>query len=95
MKIYVGNLDSSVTDEMLRGLFAPFGEVGKAAVMRDRRGISKGFAFVEMPAEDAAASAIKALNRTLLLDRTLDIASSAPAFGGPGKAKSRKIPFKR
>jgi len=91
LNIFVGNLDRDVTEEMIRGLFARFGEVDKVAIMHDRHGISKGFAFVEMPVEAEGNSAIEGLNRTLLLDRTLDISQSAPPGGkrGGSKTKSR------
>lgn len=90
MNIYVGNLDRDVTEEMLRSLFARFGEVGKVSLMHDRRGTSKGFAFVEMPLESEGRLAIEGLNRTMFLDRTLDITESQPPGGKrPGnKTKS-------
>jgi RNA recognition motif-containing protein len=87
LNIFVGNLDRDVTEEMIRKLFAPFGELDKVAVMHDRHGISKGFAFVEMPVESEGTAAIEALNRTMLLDRTLDISESAPPGGKRGGAK--------
>ena len=96
MKIYVGNLDIQTTEDMVRDLFAQFGEVGKVTMMRDRRGISKGFGFVEMPEAGAAEAAIAKLNRTMFRDRTLDITPQAAPFkGAPGKAKSRPPRFKR
>ena len=85
MRIYVGNLDSDVSEPMLQELFTPFGEVSKVTLMRDRRGISKGVAFVEMPAESSAASAINSLNRTLFHDRTLDICRENTRPGGKKK----------
>jgi len=97
LNIYVGNLDRDVTEEMVRRLFARFGEVGKVSIMHDRHGISKGFAFVEMPVEDEGSSAISGLNRTLFLDRTLDITESQPPGGKRrvSNAKSRPQRFKR
>ncbi len=96
MNIYVGNLDNDVTEETLRSLFARFGEVGKVNLMTDRRGISKGFAFVEMPSQAEGSTAMENLNRTLLLDRTLDISESAPPMSkGARKAKIRPSRPKR
>jgi len=92
LNIYVGNLDRDVTEEMLRSLFARFGEVGKVAIMHDRHGISKGFAFVEMPVENEGGSAIAGLNRTLFLDRTLDITESQPPGGKRGGNKIKSGP---
>ena len=84
MKIYTGNLDGEVTDDMIRELFAQFGNVSKVNIMRDRNGISKGFGFVEMADANEAASAIEGLNRTTFHDRTLDI-SLQPERGGRSK----------
>ena len=50
MKIYVGNLAYSVTDDQLQTAFGAFGEVTSATVISDKfSGQSKGFGFVEMP----------------------------------------------
>jgi len=68
----------------------------KVTVMRDRREISKGFGFVEMPNGDEGKLAVEGLNRTLLLDRTLDISESVPPAGkgSRNKIKSRPPRFK-
>ena len=65
MNIYVGNLSFEVTDDDLRQLFAAYGEVESASVVKDRfSGESRGFGFVEMPAKKDADAAIAALNGT-------------------------------
>jgi hypothetical protein len=47
VKLYVGNLSYSTTEEELRELFAQAGTVASVAVIKDRdTGRSKGFAFV-------------------------------------------------
>ncbi len=62
-KLYVGNLSYSTTEESLNGLFAQFGEVVSAIVIKDRAtGQSKGFGFVEFADEAAADKAIEAQN---------------------------------
>ncbi len=73
MKLYVGNLPYSVTDEALRALFSQHGTVSSARVVLDRESErSKGFGFVEM--EDAdAAKAIKALDQSQLEGRTIHV----------------------
>lgn len=54
VNLYVKNLDDSVDDEKLRELFEPFGPTSSVKVMRDERGISRGFGFVcFVNAEDA------------------------------------------
>lgn len=62
-KIYVGNMNYNTTEDTLRQLFAQFGEVVSVNVITDRyTGRAKGFGFVEMASEDAARSAMAALN---------------------------------
>lgn len=63
MNIYVSNLGFSVTDENLKGLFEAYGTVSSAKVIMDKiTGRSRGFGFVEMPANDAASKAIRELS---------------------------------
>ena len=53
-KLYVGNLAYSTNEESLRAVFEEVGQVESVAVITDRdTGRSRGFAFVEMPDEDA------------------------------------------
>jgi RNA recognition motif-containing protein len=62
MRLYVGNLPWGVDDAQLRTLFQDHGTVTDAHVMQDREtGRSRGFAFVEMP-DDDAKQAMEALN---------------------------------
>ena len=47
MRIYVGNLPYSVTDDELMDTFSEFGDVASAEVVKDKfSGQSKGFGFV-------------------------------------------------
>lgn len=74
MRIYVGNLKYSVSDETLREMFSEFGEVASADVIKDKfSGQSKGFGFVDMPNQSEAEDAIQALNETLQDGRKLTV----------------------
>jgi RNA recognition motif-containing protein len=76
-KIHVGNLSYSVSDESLRGAFAPFGDVESVTVVRDKiSGRSKGFGFVEMSTDEDAAAAIEKLNKTAFEGRTIFVSES-------------------
>jgi RNA recognition motif-containing protein len=47
--IFVGNLSFSTTEDELRQLFEPHGQVDRVSIMTDRdTGRSRGFGFVEM-----------------------------------------------
>ncbi len=85
MNIYVGNLDYGVEDADLRDLFAKFGNVTSARVIKDMySGRSKGFGFVEIDARDAAEKAIAETNGTELKGRTLTVNEARPKNdGGP------------
>ena len=71
-KLYIGNLSYSVDSNQLTDLFAQAGTVDSANVITDREtGRSKGFAFVEMSAENEAMSAIEKFNGTDLDGRAI------------------------
>jgi cold-inducible RNA-binding protein len=93
MNIYVGNLSFEVTDDELRQLFAAYGEVESASVVKDRfSGESRGFGFVEMPAKKDADAAIAALNGTDVKGRTITVNEAkpkAPKAGGGGGGGGR------
>ncbi len=94
MNIYVGNLSFEVTDDDLQQLFATYGEVTSANVIKDRfSGESRGFGFVEMPARKDAEAAIAALNGTDLKGRTITVNEAkpkAPKTGGGGGGGGRE-----
>ena len=56
-KLYVGNLDYTVTGDQLQELFAKAGTVVSAVVIIDRQtNRSKGFGFVEMDSQNQPKS---------------------------------------
>ena len=79
MKIYVGNLSYSVTEDILQGLFSQHGEIEEIHVPTDRNtGRPRGFAFVTMPDAKEAQAAITALNGTELEGRELNVNEARP-----------------
>jgi cold-inducible RNA-binding protein len=85
MKIYVGNLSYDVTEEELRQLFMPLGQVASVSIIKDRSsGQSKGFGFVEMPSVSEGQAAISALNGKALKDRTLTVNPARPSSDDRG-----------
>jgi RNA recognition motif-containing protein len=78
MKLYVGNLSYSLTDDGLRALFEPYGTVESARVISDRdTGSSKGFGFVEMSNADGQ-KAMEALNGRDVGGRALKVNEARP-----------------
>jgi RNA recognition motif-containing protein len=79
MKIYVGNMPFSVTEDQLRAKFEVHGEVEEVSVVTDRHtGRPRGFGFVTMPNDEEANAAIGALNGTELEGRTIKVSESRP-----------------
>lgn len=84
MKIYVGNLPYTVTDDELRNAFAQFGAVDSADVIIDRAtGRSKGFGFVEMSDANEAKAAIDGLNGKDLGGRAMNVSEARPRTERP------------
>jgi RNA recognition motif-containing protein len=84
MRIYVGNLPYSVTDDELRDTFAEFGELSSAEVVKDKfSGQSKGFGFVDMPNNSEADQAIKSLNDSVLKGRKITVNEARPRAERP------------
>ncbi len=96
MNIYVGNLAFGVTDDDLRQLFAAYGDVETASVIKDRfSGESRGFGFVEMPSREDAMAAIEALNGTDVQGRNITVNEAKPKApkrtgGGGGDRGGRR-----
>jgi RNA recognition motif-containing protein len=85
-KLYVGNLNYSVTDSDLMKLFEPHGTVQSAQVIMDRdTGRSKGFGFVEMGSDAEAQAAIAALNGQDAGGRALTVNEARPKTDGGGR----------
>lgn len=85
MKLYVGNLPFSTTEEELQAAFAAHGEVDSANIIQDRySGRSRGFGFVEM-SDEAAKAAIEAFNGEDFGGRNLVVNEARPRREGGGR----------
>jgi RNA recognition motif-containing protein len=82
--IYVGNLSFDASEDQVRSLFEAYGAVDKVNIITDRdTGQPRGFAFVEMPDDDAATKAMEALNGSNLGGRNLNINEARPKADRP------------
>ena len=79
MKMYVGNIPFSTSDDELKELFGEFGEVTDVHIPEDREsGRPRGFAFVTMDSKDAMVSAIKDLDGAEFGGRNLRVNEAKP-----------------
>lgn len=78
-RIYVGNLAFNATEAELRGMFEAHGPVESVSIITEpETGRSRGFAFVEMPADGDAEKAISALNGADVGGRPLTVNEARP-----------------
>ncbi len=95
MKIYVGNLPFSMTQDELGALFTPFGEISSTTIVTDKySGRSRGFGFVEMTGRNEARKAIAALDGKDIQGRKLKV-SEAMARDKGGTGRDRSSSFKK
>ncbi len=88
MNIYVGNLAYGVSADELKSAFSAYGEVSEVNLISDKfTGRSKGFAFVVMPNDSEAESAIKALNGTDMKGRSVTVNQARPQEERPPRQK--------
>jgi len=76
--LFVGNLDSKVTQAELRRLFEGCGPVAQVHVIVDRDTGLPRHAFVEMINDADAEAAIQGLNGSTLRDRALIVEYARP-----------------
>lgn len=88
-KLYVGNLPYSATEQALTDSFSECGTVTSVKIITDREtGRSKGFGFIEMETDEAAASAITKFNGAMYEGRAMTVSEAkpmAPREGGGGR----------
>jgi len=83
-ELYVGNLSRNTTEDEIRTMFEPAGEITEVIVMLDSdTGLSKGYGFVNMNNIIAANDAIKRFNGQMLDSHKLTVQKSGKILGLP------------
>ncbi|KAI9475421.1 MAG: hypothetical protein EXX96DRAFT_573250 [Benjaminiella poitrasii] len=74
-KLYIGNLDDSVNEYMIMQLFKPFGKITYIEVVVHwtgvKKGLPRGYAFLEFETKEQALNAKNALHGKLLKGKPL------------------------
>ena len=83
-KLYIGNLNYSVSSEELKQLFSQYGEVKSLNIVE-----GKGFGFVEMASPAEAEKASAALNGSELKGRNLRVDEARPPRDKPRREFKR------
>jgi RNA recognition motif-containing protein len=83
MKLFIGNLPYNISESELMELFAGYGEVVNANLIKDTyTGQSKGFAFVEMSSRSGGQQAMESLNKMTYKSRELVCNEAKPKKKG-------------
>ena len=106
VKLYVGNLAFTTSEDDLRTLFSQAGGVHSIDLIKDRdTGRSKGFAFVTMNTQAEATNAIAMFDNFALGEREMKVNAAKPreertgaggsrgrvgAYGGPRQTRPRR-----
>ena len=77
-KLYVGNLNYSVTSEQLEELFSNYGQVKNVNIIE-----GKGFGFVEMSSDQEAQAAVEMFNGKEYEGRNLTVNEARPKVDRP------------
>ncbi len=79
INIYVSNLPYRINDEELGEIFAAYGVVNRAKIVKDKAtNRSRGFGFVEMENDDEARVAIDDLNGKDIGGRAIKVNEAKP-----------------
>lgn len=72
----MGNMERTVTEQLIRSLFEAYGAVERITMVSDDAGHTKGFGFIEMGDDDAAGKAIAAMNGCELNGKALTVSEA-------------------
>ena len=87
MNLYVGNISSAVQPAELQQAFADFGQVLYARLAAEAGAKNTGFAYVYVPSEEQARTAMAALNGKDLKGEKLTVSRMTERPGVVGAAK--------
>jgi RNA-binding protein 39 len=73
LKLYIGNLNVNITEEMLKGIFEPFGEIDAILLARNEMGYSRGFGFIQFSSADDGRKAMEQMNNFELAGKAMKV----------------------
>jgi RNA recognition motif-containing protein len=90
VKVFISGYPLDMQELELVQLVSPFGEVSTIKIVRDKKtGKAKGYSFLEMKDEEAAANVIAELDCSFLGDRQLSVRTATEKAAGPVRSGSK------
>lgn len=81
--VYIKNIDDDVSDDELKEHFSQCGTITSAKIMRDDKGISKGFGFVCFSTPEEASRAVNSFHGRLIFQLVFLTCSTLPMGNFP------------
>jgi RNA recognition motif-containing protein len=81
MKLHIGNLSKSVTDEDLKDVLVAVAAPVTLVIVKDHTGASKGFAFAEFATEEEGQAVIAAVNGKEMSGQAIKLGVARPRKG--------------
>merc|ERR1711981_1147203 len=98
MRLYVGSLHFNITEEMLKGIFEPFGKISMIQLIMDQdTGRSKGYGFITYSEAEDAKKALEQMNgfelagRAMKVGHVTDRPDGQLGVGGQGDLDSEQL----
>lgn len=89
MRLYVGSLHFNITEDMLKGIFEPFGKIDDIKLIRDHEtSRSQGYGFITFRNADDAKKALEQLNGFELAGRPMKVGHVTERTGAEGGGSS-------
>lgn len=67
-KLFIGMIPKTATEEFIRTIFDPFGEIREVHIIRDQDGNNKGCAFLKFTERQSAMSAIESVHQQYVVE---------------------------
>jgi RNA recognition motif-containing protein len=81
MKLHIGNLEKSITDQELTDLITPLAPATSVEIVKDSAGHSKGFGFAVFATDDQAKAVIAGMDGKDVKGQTLKLGEARPRKG--------------
>ena len=72
--VYVKNIEDGIDEAKLQSIFSPYGTVTSTKIMRNEKGISRGFGFVVFSKPEEAQKAISSVHGMIIISKPLYVA---------------------
>ncbi|EOA12765.1 hypothetical protein CARUB_v10028559mg [Capsella rubella] len=90
-QLFVSRLSAYTTEQSLRQLFSPFGQITEARLIKDQQTQRpKGFGFITFKSENDAQKALKALNGKIVDSRLIFVEAAKEVEAPTSNMKSNQ-----